>query len=769
MSDSDATVLIASMRLRPQPKSVDPDATVIRTRMTGHERTMPQEAPTVLLATLRAPLALQPGFRLHEYRIDKVLGQGGFGITYLATDVHLNAQVAVKEYLPEAIAFRAGDRSVSPNASAHRERYQQGLSNFLVEARTLATFRHPNIVRVARFFEAHRTAYMVLEYEHGQSLRQWWPEHRTLGEAALVERLQPLLDGLSVVHDAGFLHRDIKPDNIQVRAADGRFVLLDFGSAGQTVAMVDPDAVVVTPGYAPIEQYGFGEQGAWTDIYALGATLYWLVGGKKPPDAEARVTGAAMPSAFEVGQGRFGEPFLHAIDWALQSDPMQRPRSIAQWRTALLAGHLEQLALKDVLSNSDGHSGTEVGAHSAWPRRLGAMLITAALPPRWPLTVKLTLAMLATALLPMLATAFYNLGGSLTALEASQLGKVELIAHNTAGRLAQLLDGSRKLARMMASDDDFTRWLAQPDPAGRQPLHDKLMSMVRANADVREVLVVDAAGSVRLSSNVQSEGSSLAAREHVRQALGGQSHTTGLLVDSMQPDAAGVAFAEPLRDAAGQPQGALVLRLRAAAVSAILDEVRHESDLMPFLIDADGVLVAHPRQDLMFRSLMALDIEALARIRADRRFQDHAVTSLNEQTLGKAMVGATAPGHVSYRSTMSGEQEIAGFAPVDEHHWVVGVSKSRAAFEAPLDRLYDHLLWSVALVGLLFSGLALRFARGIVQPIRALTQGALALKQGDFERAHVDVKGRDELGTLARTFNVMTDVLRQRERERSLK
>ena len=268
-------------------------------------------------------LALPAGFRLHEYRIDRVLGQGGFGITYLATDVNLNTKVAIKEYLPEDIAFRTSGQTVSAHSSRYQQRYRSGLDSFLVEGRTLATFRHPHIVRVARFFEAHQTAYMVLEYERGSPLKTWWPAHASLPEKDLMRLLQPLLDGLGVVHAAGFLHRDIKPDNIQVRRYNGSLVLLDFGSARQAIAGPGQDDVAVTPGYAPIEQYEDGEQGAWTDIYALGATLYWLVTGKKPPDAMDRQLAASRPGgadplvpASQVAQGRYTEQFLGAIDWA---------------------------------------------------------------------------------------------------------------------------------------------------------------------------------------------------------------------------------------------------------------------------------------------------------------------------------------------------------------------------------------------------------------------------------------------------------------------
>ena len=329
----------------------DRDATIVLPK--GRRSGAPlQAAPSAL------GMALKTGATMHEYRIDGVLGEGGFGITYLATDVHLNANVAIKEYLPQDIVFRAADGTVSPMASEHLARYKQGLESFLVEARTLATFRHPAIVRVARFFEAHRSAYMVLEYEAGSPLKTWWPAHRSIGEAGLVELLLPLLDGLAAVHAAGFLHRDIKPDNIQVRQADGRLVLLDFGSAGQTVAVACQGAVVVTPGYAPLEQYGLGQQGAWTDLYALGATLYWAVTGKKPPDAELRAANprsfVATAAAVAAGSPAFGAPFLQAIDWALKVDVAQRPHTVADLKRALCTDHIASLDLQDALR---GHAG----------------------------------------------------------------------------------------------------------------------------------------------------------------------------------------------------------------------------------------------------------------------------------------------------------------------------------------------------------------------------------------------------------------------------
>jgi serine/threonine protein kinase/HAMP domain-containing protein len=752
--DPDATVR------KPAPPvvhRVDPDATVIRRTVLRAQPATPQPPvlpPGVARALPARTQALPGGLTLQEYRIERVLGQGGFGITYLATDTHLKSQVAIKEYLPAEIAFRAGDRSVSPNASVHRDRYTQGLVSFLAEARTLASLRHPHIVRVARFFEAHRTAYMVLEYERGQSLRQWWPEQAARHpqpERLLVERLQPLLDGLATVHAAGYLHRDIKPDNIQVRDDDGRFVLLDFGSAGQAVALADQEAVVVTPGYAPVEQYGLGEQGAWTDVYALGATLYWAVSGDKPPDAESRSAGVALRPAVEAGAGRYGRAFLEAIDWALQMDPAARPPGIEAWRARLLADHAGSLGLSEALRHEESR------LQQAARRMLS--------PAAWPLALKLALAMLATALLPMLATGLYNLAGAQSALEQAQLGKSELIAHNTAGRIGQLLAGRAQLARGLAADAAVAPWLAAPDPDAAAPLLQRLQGMAAANPDLQFLMLMDTAGTVRLSTDPELTGRSFAFRDYFRQAAAGRPHVTGLIVGAAAGQA-GVFFAEPVRDAAGAVAGVVVLRLRGNAVAAILAEVRHDGGLLPFMVDGDGVVVQHPQPERLYRSLQPLAEPVQARLRADQRFRRDRIDSLGEAELATALAAQRGGGHAAYRSAVDGNEQIAGFAPVPGHDWTVVVAQPREAFEQPLAQLRLHLLLSLALAGLLFTALALRFARGIVRPVRALTAGTDALRAGRFDEARVTVTARDELGQLARTFNVMVDVLRQRELER---
>ncbi|RLJ68175.1 serine/threonine-protein kinase [Sulfurisoma sediminicola] len=283
-------------------------------------------------------IALPLGFALHEYTIEALLGAGGFGISYRARDNNLQCQVALKEYLPNDLAVRADGQSVLPRSDADTEAYRLGLERFLAEARVLAGFRHPNIVRVTRFFEANRTAYMVMDYEQGESLREWLHGHSPVDEAALKRMFLPLLDGLAIVHDAGVVHRDIKPANIYVRDGDGSLVLLDFGAARQTTGVPSRSLTsIVTPGYAPFEQYHTrGAQGPWTDLYALAGVLYWLVTGQKPLEAPSRVKDDIMMPAAAAAAGRFSPAFLAAIDWALRVDEVARPCNVAEFRRALL-------------------------------------------------------------------------------------------------------------------------------------------------------------------------------------------------------------------------------------------------------------------------------------------------------------------------------------------------------------------------------------------------------------------------------------------------
>ncbi len=281
--------------------------------------------------------ALPKGYKLDEYTIEHVLGAGGFGITYLALEEKLGRRVAIKEYLPGGLAMRGTDgSSVHPVSSEDKADYDYGLRRFRDEARTLVNFHHPNIVTVHRFLEANSTAYLVMQYVQGESLYEILKRDKRLPEHELREILLPLLDGLDKVHKAGFLHRDIKPGNIFIQG-DGTPVLLDFGAARQALGEKSQSITsIVTAGYAPFEQYASkGRQGAWTDLYAMGATLYRGVTGVKPIEAPDRIAGEDFVPAVEAGKGRYSTGFLEAIDWALSMKASERPQSVAEWRAVL--------------------------------------------------------------------------------------------------------------------------------------------------------------------------------------------------------------------------------------------------------------------------------------------------------------------------------------------------------------------------------------------------------------------------------------------------
>ncbi len=304
--------------------------------------------------------ALDLSSTLGEYRLESVLGIGGFGITYLARDSHLEKQVAIKEYLPGDLAVRALDGSVVPVSTDHRHDYQWGLERFILEARTLARFSHPHIVRVNRYFESNGTGYMVMDYEEGESLNQLLKRAPQPPEADLRRILLPLLDGLAAVHAAQFLHRDIKPGNIFIRA-NGSPVLLDFGAArantGGTLGMT----AVLTPGFAPLEQYAAdGRQGPWTDLYALAGVLFRVVTDRNPPDAVSRLQGDTVAQALAEARGRYSEPLLRAIEWGLKVQPELRPQSVAEWRAVF-----EAQAQLQPLASSPGAPRNAAGAATA--------------------------------------------------------------------------------------------------------------------------------------------------------------------------------------------------------------------------------------------------------------------------------------------------------------------------------------------------------------------------------------------------------------------
>ena len=277
--------------------------------------------------------ALPLSTRLGDYRLDAVIGHGGFGITYRAFDTQLAKFVAIKEYLPVEFAVRAANGDVVPRAHRFADDFAWGRERFLEEARALARFRHPHIVPVLRYFEANGTAYTVMEFEDGRSVGQLLRERgRRLAPAEVQSLATGLLSGLAAVHAQGFLHRDIKPSNIIVRT-DGVPVLIDFGAARQAMGGRTRTLTgILTPQYAPIEQYALdGKQGPWSDIYSAAAVLHHAIAGHPPPEAAARVGADPYRPLAVTHADRYDQIFLSAVDRALAFSSEQRPQTVEDW------------------------------------------------------------------------------------------------------------------------------------------------------------------------------------------------------------------------------------------------------------------------------------------------------------------------------------------------------------------------------------------------------------------------------------------------------
>jgi serine/threonine protein kinase len=331
--DDDRTVI------RPTgPRTLPP--TLARTVVTP-----PPSPPTDRTMAVGAPPAYEPepgnglplGTYLGEFELTAMVGEGGFGIVYEAYDHSLHRRVALKEYMPSALAARSSPINVQVKSERHRETFEAGRKSFINEARLLASFDHPSLVKVYRFWEANGTAYMVMPFLEGVTLKDRLRELRTPpDEAWLQSVLAPVTEALSVIHAEQCFHRDIAPDNIMQLSANSRWLVLDFGAARRVIGdMTQALTVILKPGYAPIEQYAEipgMKQGAWTDVYALAAVVHFAIMGRTPPPSVGRLLNDTYVPLVQAAAGRYSEGFLAAIDRALAVRPEARTQTIDEFR-----------------------------------------------------------------------------------------------------------------------------------------------------------------------------------------------------------------------------------------------------------------------------------------------------------------------------------------------------------------------------------------------------------------------------------------------------
>ncbi|MGZ8254361.1 MAG: serine/threonine protein kinase [Burkholderiaceae bacterium] len=303
-------------------------------------------------------LSLRIGTRVSEFEITQRIGDGGFSIVYLAMDHSLERTVALKEYMPSSLATRVGTTLVQPRSSRYRDTFEAGLRSFVNEAKLLAQFDHPALVKVYRFWEANGTAYMVMPFYQGMTVKQ---AVRAMpappDEAWLLALLAPLTEALRVIHAERCYHRDIAPDNVILLASTGKPLLLDFGAARRVIGdMTQGLTVILKAGYAPVEQYAEipgMKQGAWTDVYALGAVVYWIITGNTPPASVGRMMSDSFVPLARCAAGRYSTGFLEAIDRTLLVRPEHRTQSIEVLRRELGLTGQEALGPVPAWNDSD--------------------------------------------------------------------------------------------------------------------------------------------------------------------------------------------------------------------------------------------------------------------------------------------------------------------------------------------------------------------------------------------------------------------------------
>lgn len=284
--------------------------------------------------------ALPVGACLGEFELLGVLGEGGFGIVYRAWDHSLKRQVAIKEYMPASLAQRTGGVQVSVRSAKLAETFRAGLRSFVKEARLLAQFDHPALVKVFRFWEANGSAYMVMPFYEGITLREELKRRGTPpDEATLLSWLGPIADALAILHAEHWYHRDVAPDNVLLLAGSSRPVLLDFGAARRVIGdMTQALTVILKPGFAPVEQYAEipgMKQGPWTDVYALGALACHAVCARTPPQSVGRLVDDRYVPLAQRAAGRYSDRVLQAIDHALAVRPENRTPDIAAFKAEL--------------------------------------------------------------------------------------------------------------------------------------------------------------------------------------------------------------------------------------------------------------------------------------------------------------------------------------------------------------------------------------------------------------------------------------------------
>jgi adenylate cyclase len=389
-------------------------------------------------------------------------------------------------------------------------------------------------------------------------------------------------------------------------------------------------------------------------------------------------------------------------------------------------------------------------------------------PRSWPIAVKLAVALALASLLPMLIVSHHNLQKSIAVTAERESEELEQLASSTGARIDQLIKDTGHTISYFSWSEEVVRLAA--DGRDRKRAEDKMSRLMNANEDIELFMVLDDGGKVIASSKAPYVGRKLDFRDYFKESIRGRDFISDLEVGTVSNNP-GMYFSAPVRSPTGRVAGVAVLKLRGNAIVAIMEEARkRQARLATFLVDNDGIIIYHPERGMLYHSLAPLPAELQKKIIEEKRFGVNvaAIHSFNLDELAARMLGARQPGHARYLSPISKMPEIAGFAPTRKKNWQVAVAESEDVYARPLQHLFLNAVASVALIGLIFVGLAILFARTFTRPLKALTNSASAIERGDLDTARVTVFTQDELGRFAATFNSMIDGIKARQRERDI-
>ena len=392
-------------------------------------------------------------------------------------------------------------------------------------------------------------------------------------------------------------------------------------------------------------------------------------------------------------------------------------------------------------------------------------------PSAWSIRTKLSVALLAVALIPMSFTTYHNLQESLKSAEDSEYRKLELLATSNASRLDQLIIDIQRVAAQVSTDKDVVGFLAATNPqkqtAFRTSMQRTLDNVFRSNPDYDVVYIIDTKGRCLAATDPTFIAQNYAFREYFRLSIQGSPYVSGIIVGTTS-GRPGIYFSNPVRSEGGKIVGVAVLKIKGEDIWAIVNALQAGSQSYAFLVDEHGVIISHPDKSLLYHSLVPLPANKQQQSETDRLYGVDQIKSLDAPELAAAIVGAKQTSHTSYYSPIERTRQMIGFAPLQEQPWVLGVNKAHAQFDAPLNELIWQNSYSLLAVGAIATIIALILAQSIAKPIRALTKAAQSLVEQDDFDTHQLAKvsdANDDIGQLVRVFLQMAEEVKAREQK----